>query len=119
MNKSDDKFDTEIRTAWPENDEYGVPGFATTWRAAEARLARTRRRNRMLAGAAAVVAAVILGLQLQAPSIDSRYVEVDDLMGSTSWTAPSDVLLPEHDYDRYQELPTLLESTEMAGGSLL
>ena len=119
MNKSDDKFDTEFRNAWLENDQGRVPDFAATWRAAEARHARKRRRNRMLAGAAAVIAAVILGIQLQAPSIDARYIEVDDFMGSTSWTAPSDVLLPEHEYDIYQELPELLESTDVAGGSLL
>ena len=120
MNKNDDNFNTEIKRAWPDNDSSRVPAFAMTWHAAEQRYARARRRYGMLAGAAAVVAMAIVGLQLQtSPTADVNYIEVDDLMGSTSWTAPSDVLLPSHEFDIYQELPTLLESTEAAGGTLL
>jgi len=120
MNEQDDNFNTEIRRAWPENDNSRVPSFAVTWRAAEERYARSRRRYGMLAGAAAVVAIAIVGLQLQtSPTADVNYIEVDELMGSTSWTAPSDVLLPRHEFDIYQELPSVIESTETAGGSLL
>ena len=120
MNQYDDNFDTEIKRAWPENESSRVPAFAATWRAAEQRYARSRRRYGMLAGAAAVVAIAFVGLQLQtSPTEDVNYIDVDDLLGSTSWTAPSDVLLPSHEFDIYQELPSLLESTEAAGGTLL
>ena len=68
----------------------------------------------------AAVAAVAVGLLLRTPPApDTSFVEMDELMSSTSWVAPSDVLLPEHQFDIYQELPSLLESTESAGGSLL
>lgn len=120
MSKHIDKFDTDIKRAWPENDMRRVPTFAETWRAAEERYARRRRRYGMLAGAAAVVAMVFVGLQLQtSPTADVNYIEVDELLGSTSWTAPSDVLLPRHEFDIYQELPSLIESTDTAGGTLL
>lgn len=120
MNKDDDKFTTEIKRAWPDNGASRAPTFTATWRAAEGRYARQRRHYRMLAGAAAVVAAGIVGLQLQTPPHDDfSYIEVDELMGSTSWTAPSDVLLVEHEFDIYQEMPVLFESTQPAGGSLL
>jgi len=120
MNENDDNFNTEIKRAWPDNESSRVPTFAVTWRAAEERYARSRPRYGMLAGAAAVVAIVIVGLQMQAsPTADGNYIEVDDLMGSTSWVAPSDVLLPTHEFDIYQELPSVIESTDTAGGSLL
>ena len=120
MKNHDDKLDTEIKRAWPENGSGQVPAFAATWRAAEVRHARSRRRYGMLAATAAIVAIAIVGLQLQAPpTADVSYIDVEDLMGSTSWTAPSDVLLPAHEFDIYQELPSLLESTEAAGGTLL
>ena len=51
--------------------------------------------------------------------VDESYVEVADLMDSTYWTAPSDVLLPDRQFDIYQDMPELFESTEPAGGTLL
>lgn len=120
MNNHDDNLGADIKRAWPANDSSSVPTFAATWRAAEERHARSRRRYGMLVGAAAVVAMVIVGLQLQTPpAADVNFIEVDELLGSTSWTAPSDVLLPRHEFDIYQELPSLIESTEPAGGALL
>ena len=47
------------------------------------------------------------------------YIEVADLLESTYWSAPSDVLLPDRQFDIYQELPVIFESTEPAGGALL
>ena len=119
MTDTDDKMEQAVRRSWPGLDASKVPTFDATWQAVEQRFAAGRRRNRMLAGAAAVVAAVVVGLLLQAPPESGDYVEIDELLGSTSWSAPSDVLLPEHEFDIYQELPSLLESTDTAGGSLL
>ena len=117
---NDDNFPTEVRRAWPDNGESRAPAFDATWRAAESRYARARHIQRMLAGAAAAVAAIIVGLNLtNSPVDDVTYIEVAELLESTSWTAPSDVLLPKREFDIYQELPTLLESTETAGGTLL
>ena len=46
-------------------------------------------------------------------------IEMGELLGSTSWQAPSDVLLPQHEFDLYQDMPALIESTEAATGALL
>ena len=119
MTSAEDKLEEQVSQSWPAIDAGRAPSFDAAWQAAERRYARSRRRNRGLAGAAAVVAAVLIGLLLQAPPDAGDYIEIDELMSSTSWSAPSDVLLPEHEFDIYQELPSLLESTESAGGSLL
>ena len=119
MSIADDKLEQAVRQVWPGTEANRVPTFDATWQAAARRVANGRRRNRMLASAAAIVAAVVVGLLLQAPPESADYIEIDELLGSTSWSAPSDVLLPEHEFDIYQELPSLLESTETAGGSLL
>ena len=65
-----------------------------------------------------IVAAVIVLVNSSAP-VAERYIEVADLMDSTYWTAPSDALLPEREFDIYQDLPVLFESTEPAEGALL
>ena len=120
MTDAKEPLQQEVRQNWPAPDSDRTPSFAATWQAAERRLAARRRQHWMLASAAAVVAAVAVGLLLRTPPApDASYIEMDELMGSTSWVAPSDVLLPEHQFDIYQELPSLLESTETAGGSLL
>ena len=120
MTDSNEQLQQGVRESWPAPEAGRMPTFAATWQAAERRLAARRRQYRVLAGAAALVAAVAVGLLLRTPSVpDTSYVEIDELMGSTSWVAPSDVLLPEHQFDIYQELPSLLESTDAAGGSLL
>ena len=120
MTDSREPLQQEVRQNWPALAAGRTPPFDATWQAVEHRLAARRRQNRILAGAAAVVAAVAIGLLLRTPPVqETSYVEIDELMGSTSWVAPSDALLPEHQFDIYQDLPSLLESTETAGGSLL
>ena len=69
-------------------------------------------------GAVAAVAAVVVAFNLQSPETTS-YIEVAELLETTYWSAPSDVLLPEHEFDIYQEMPVIFESTEPAGGALL
>jgi hypothetical protein len=70
------------------------------------------------AAAAAIVGAVIVLLNSGSPPTAS-YIEIADLMESTYWAAPSDVLLPDREFDIYQDLPVLFESTEPAEGALL
>jgi len=120
MSARNETFGNDVVRAWPAVDAGQLPSFEDTWRAAERRHAAGRRQKRLLATAAALVAAVAVGVNLQAPPVnDVTYIEVAEILGSTSWSAPSDVLLPEHEFDIYQELPTLIESTQPAGGSLL
>ncbi len=94
-----------------------VPGFDEVWAAAEARV-RVRAHRKRFAGLAAVAAVTILAL-LPSPDEEIRYVDIEELMGSTSWSAPSDSLLPVHQFDIYREIPRLFESTEPYGGTLL
>ena len=95
------------------------PPFEATFLAAEERLARTRRRRTAVAAAALVLAAGFAALYpTPTPDgIDSPLAEA--LMTSTSWTAPSDILLPRHEIDLYGELPSMELSTETEDGALL
>jgi len=120
MSEANDDVRQQVVRAWRAVDAEKFPAFTDVWRRAEARHAGARRRYRRVAVAAVLMAAVFVALKLQAPSPNAvTYIEVAELLGSTSWTAPSDVLLPRHEFDIYQELPGLLESTRAEGGSLL
>lgn len=115
--------DNDLRTALcsaQQSVQGSVASFDATWEAAQR--SSERRRRLMLArnfGLAASVVAVIALALLSSSDDSTQYVDVDELMGSTSWTAPSDILLPERRYDIYQEIPSLFESTESTGGTLL
>ena len=116
MQPTDDTLRRQIREAWPEPSQ--APTFEAAWAAAERRRGGRRYAYGFGAAAAAVTAAVIMLLNSGAPPTES-YVEVADLMNSTYWAAPSDVLLPDREFDIYQDMPELFESTEPAGGALL
>ena len=115
----------DIRRHWSESlrSRSGEPpGFDEVWVAAEAKYLDERRRFRRLSVTAAAVAAVALVLSLlpgeKMPQMDG--VEIgEDFLSSTLWTAPSDVLIPRHDIDIYQDIPTLIESTEFEEETLL
>lgn len=92
-----------------------APDFAAVWAAAEAQ-ARPRRR---FAAPVAVALIAIVAVSLLPSNDDPNFVDLDELLGSTSWTAPSDALLPEHQIDIFREIPRLIESTEMLEGALL
>ncbi len=110
----------EISQAWRDTDSKAAPPFLKTWRAAEKCYAARRQSYRRFASAAAVVAIVVVAANLRSPPVaQDSYIEAAELLGSTSWSAPSDVLLPEHQFDLYQDMPTLIESTKPAGGALL
>ena len=116
MQATDDTLRRRVREAWPEPSQ--APPFEATWAAAEQRRGGRRYGYGLGAAAAAVTAAVIVLSNSGVPPTES-YVEVADLMNSTYWAAPSDVLLPDREFDIYQDLPELFESTEPAGGALL
>lgn len=116
MQPTDDTLRRRVREAWPEPSQ--APPFEAAWAAAERRRASRRYGYGFGAAAAAVTAAVFVLLNSGAPTTES-YIEVADLMNSTYWAAPSDVLLPDREFDIYQDLPELFESTEPAEGALL
>ena len=115
---NDQDLANALRDSAPE--EIAAPAFDRVWAGAEERYYSSRRRYAWLAGAAAVVATVVIALNAGTPTPKGTpYIEMAELMNSTSWVAPSDVLLPNHEIDLYQDLPTLIESTEPAEGALL
>jgi hypothetical protein len=115
MNDSD--IQQALRRRMPAGEP---PSFDATWHAAELRYRRGRRRNAALAGLAATVAAAVIVVNLLMPGPEQvAYIELAELLETTSWQAPSDTLMPERQFDIYQELPVLIESTEEAGGALL
>jgi hypothetical protein len=105
-----------------EDAEAGrVPSFDTVWAGAEARIGRKRRRIRAaggMAAAVALVAVVVIG-QFQPAEQEWQFIDPNEIAGSTSWVAPSDVLLPTHQFDIYRDIPVLIESTGEDGGTLL
>jgi hypothetical protein len=118
MKQTDDrKLRAEVNKAWPPSAD-SEPAFDDTWQAARARHSAARRRYRRIAGVAAIVAAAVIALYSESPTQET-YIHVADLLETTYWTAPSDVLLPERKFDIYQDMPVLFESTEPAGGTLL
>ena len=106
-----------LRRAMPDAEP---PSFADTWRAAVARHRRGPRRSAALAGSVATLALVAIVVNALMPAEEEPdFIEMAELLGTTSWQAPSDVLLPAREFDIYQELPELIESTGEAGGALL
>ena len=104
-----------------ERDE--TPSFDETWVVAESQLVRSRSRLQRFGGIAAA-AVVVLALTValwptQRAEFTDDYYIADALLNSTSWTAPSDALMPEHQFDIYQGIPLLDESTNTYEGSLL
>lgn len=117
MKLSDEQMRAALSQAQADKEARVVPAFGTTWAIAEKRVRARRRRHGMLAGSAAVLALALFMLQ---PSEDEfYYINTTELLETTSWAAPSDSLMPEHQYDIYGEIPVLIESTETYGGALL
>jgi hypothetical protein len=118
MNKNDQELAQAVRQAAGEDP--APPNFEALWSRARGDYERSRRRYSWLASAAATVAAVVVTAHfVTRPGDDTTYIEVAELLDGTSWTAPSDVLMPEHQFDIYEELPTLTRSTKPAEGALL
>ncbi len=96
------------------------PPFDTMWRSAERHYLRRQRRQRGMAAVAASFVAIAIIFYARSPEpVDEPLIEMAELLGSTLWQAPSDVLLPEHRIDLYEELPTLIDSPDAAKGALL
>lgn len=120
MNDDDVRMAEECRRAMPPDGD--MPDFDAVFAGAERRY-RRRRQLRMRYGAAAAIGALLVSTFLlvdrDQPLPRGDYIEIAELMNSTQWTAPSDVLLPRHEIDLYRELPVIPASTEPADGALL
>lgn len=117
MNETDRKLAERVQRAMPTAD---VPAFEATLLAASRKAGRRRHGMHLLAAAAVAAIAVAVLLDQRGPGEHTlEYIEMAELMDSTTWSAPSDSLLPDRRFDIYQDLPTLMESTEVSGGALL
>jgi len=119
MPMSDETLREQVSRAWQRAADEDHSSFDIVWQAAQERHTASRRRYLRFASVAAVVAAIVVGLNLQVPEEEVSYIEIAELLDSTYWSAPSDVLLPDREFDIYQDMPVLFESTEPAGGALL
>lgn len=117
MTDIDERLREALRTAQADSESGRAPDFADCWSAAERRAGVLRRRRGVLAGSA-VAAAAVLAIGLLGGD-DREYIDSDEFLGSTSWSAPSDSLLPERRFDIYSEIPLQMESTGTNGGALL
>ncbi len=117
MKADDQTLAQAISSAMPADPQ--APSFAHAFAAASQRAGRRRHRIHLLAAAAVAAIAVIVIVDTRPVVTQPGYIELAELMESTSWTAPSDVLLPDSRFDIYQDLPTLMKSTDGDGGALL
>lgn len=120
MNDDEVRIADKCREALPPAGD--VPPFDTVFAGAERRY-RQARRQRVRYGAAAAIGvlavATFLAVDRDTAMPRGDYVEIAELMNTTQWTAPSDVLLPRHEIDIYGELPAIPASTKPAQGALL
>lgn len=114
-NHEDKSLREAVSQSWPES---AAPSFEETWSVARQQHALRRRRYAYFAAAAVFAAVALITLNGPAPE-QNTYIEVAELLESTYWTAPSDALLPDRQFDIYQDMPEIFESTEPAGGTLL
>ena len=116
---NEDKLKKDLQAAFGAAESKPRP-FGETWADAEARHTRLSLRWKAVAciAAAAVLAAVVLTPDEQ-PDLTDDYLIADALMNSTTWAAPSDVLMPDHRFDIYREVPLPNPSTIAEEGSLL
>ena len=112
MNNEDQEIRASLQASQRQADGQ-APEFNMIFDEAE-RQSRSRHRIQ-LAGlaAAAAIAVLALGL-LPTQDEDFVYVDLEELTATTQWSAPSDSLLPQHQFDLYRDLPGMFDSTDMS-----
>lgn len=120
MTDSDTAMRKALRHGQAAAEQGRIRAFDDLWAAAEQRAARSRQRHRAgaITAAVAILAVVTVGVLLPRGS-EWLYVDPDEIVSKTSWVAPSDALLPKQQFDIYEEIPVLIESTGANGGTLL
>ena len=119
---NDQELKRNLQDALQSMQSHDAPGFDVLWAKTEERYQASRSRYRRIAGiaTAAAVAAIAFTLwPIKGSDVNGNYLTEEDLMSSTQWVAPSDVLLPKHEIDIYSDLPVLIETNGLDEGSLL
>jgi len=122
MSMNEEAMKKAVSKSLAAKEAQPAPGFDETWLAAEGRYLERKRRQRTFIGvaASAVLIAVVLGVMPPDEQAELPEFEIAaELMNSTQWSAPSDVLMPEYSIDIYGELPQLRESIDINEGTLL
>lgn len=122
MSMNEEAMKKAVSESLAAKDAQPAPGFDETWLAAEGRYLEWKRRQRTFIGVAASAAliAVVLGVMPPDEQAELPGFEIAaEMMNSTLWSAPSDVLMPEYSIDIYGELPQLRESIDINEGTLL
>tara|TARA_R110002096_G_scaffold97263_3_gene216681 strand:- start:5124 stop:5477 length:354 start_codon:yes stop_codon:yes gene_type:complete len=117
MKHSDNAIRDALRQERPMIAET-PPSFDSVFSAAEEQV-RVRRRGWAIGVAVTAMVAVLTIALLPAGKDEITYLDVEELAATTLWTAPSDSLLPEYQFDIYRDMPRLFESTDPDGGALL
>ena len=119
---NDEKLRQQLQDSLQSVQGGDAPGFDSVWSNAERRHRASRLRYQQFAGIAVAAAVGVMAFMLwplNGNDAAGIYLTEEDLLNSTHWVAPSDVLLPKHQFDIYGDLPVLIESNDLDEGSLL
>jgi len=119
---NEDQIRKTLKKAYAGTQSGQPSSFDDVWTAAETEYGRAQKRYRVTGGIAAAIAvmAIVAGLwPYQTQDLSDEFLIADALLNSTSWSAPSDTLIPQHQFDIYQEIDFLSGSTNGQEGSLL
>ena len=119
---NDEKLREALRDSLQSMQGGDAPEFDAMWSNAERKHRAARSSYQKIAGfagVAAIAAVAFMLWPLNGNNVADIYLTEEDLLSSTQWIAPSDVLLPEYRIDIYGELPVLIETNDFDEGSLL
>ena len=122
MSIHEESMKEAVSTSLASRGARKVPGFGETWRAAEGRYQARKRRQRTFIAVAASVALFAVAIAVMLPDGRQKLPNFEvaaEMMNSTLWSAPSDVLMPEYSIDIYDDLPQLGDSPDINEGRLL
>ena len=119
---NDEKLKQQLRDSLQSTQGDDSHEFDVIWSNAEQMHLATKSRYRQIGGSAAAAAVATIAFVLWPLNGNNGapiYLTEEDLLSSTQWVAPSDVLLPEYRIDIYGELPVLIDTNDFDEGSLL